>query len=578
MPRRKNGFIDRAQASTYQLVHEPTQGKESEKVLLPVNVTTAEPVPDGVVNNSSRHALNLGQASSSPTSGENFQKQTYELGEFGFPDDGYDYSKHFRTIGGGGGVFMDAGTGMPNPEAVSSSAVSRGGSDAKSRMRKDEIAMKESVVKEPEKGNGGEHPWMSAEDVQSKMQAMEEIQRDRKRDKDLDELFAALDEDGLLEVPAIQHEENVGVQNSNIASGYVDNDGLLDSLDDDFVRLASEQPTVEDNQPVNLEGIIEKYREPRLLDEQFENFMRGYELDSDDEDEDYETDLLNKVIQSDDYQPHVTSEEFEQLFGDNGLMDGIEGLKIKVSHDDDAEPKNDDTTHSDPMVPSSERVQEFSTYTAAEFERGMEGLLQSYNRVSGEKVLEAFDGIDVAREAILRAGEEEKARIDMQNELGLDESDGHDSELDSKFDEMFKEPDEKWDCETIISTYTNLDNHPSVIDAPVSHKRRSVKTQPIIRLDPKTQAPADFMPNASAPASSSIAMDFGSRREVVHSSAGRNKDESKEEKKARKAAVKEVARERRALKSEMRKAFGAEHVKQDRHATALGTSKVSIQF
>ena len=36
-----------------------------------------------------------------------YNRRDWELGEYGFPDDGFDYSKYFKPIGGGAGVFVD---------------------------------------------------------------------------------------------------------------------------------------------------------------------------------------------------------------------------------------------------------------------------------------------------------------------------------------------------------------------------------------------------------------------------------------------------------------------------------------
>lgn len=39
---------------------------------------------------------------------EEIDLREYEVGEYGFPLDGYDYSKHFKVMGGQGAVFMQA--------------------------------------------------------------------------------------------------------------------------------------------------------------------------------------------------------------------------------------------------------------------------------------------------------------------------------------------------------------------------------------------------------------------------------------------------------------------------------------
>lgn len=51
-------------------------------------------------------------------------------------------------------------------------------------------------------------------------------------------------------------------------------------------------------------------------------------------------------------------------------------------------------------------------------------------------------------------------------------------------DEAEEEKKERWDCETILSTYSNLENHPRLIRA------RDNKPVPRITLDPRTGLPS----------------------------------------------------------------------------------------
>lgn len=571
MPRKKHPFINRAKARTYQLVHRA--GADSDNVapvLVPVETSASS------LNQTGLNADDLGAYQRmEEIDGEalvSYRKADFELGEFGFADDGYDYSKHFKTIGGSGGVFMDAVTGMPNPEAVTGESRARGAAASAT----DIILLKEDIDKLATEDVGME-TWRRKEDFLRHQKAIEAIKKERKRNKDLDQVIAALDSDGELDSNDVE-EDGIDIDELLLQS---DDDGILE---DDFIATANKANDIVEDTKDQLDGVLEEYREPRLLDEQFEKFMKGYAYPDNEEDgdEDYfpSADLAD-VNDLGEFEAHLTNEEMENVFDKNGLLDGFSGLKITVEEEKDTLQDRDQNDHlaalPGPSDAAVSRTAEFQEFADAEFERGMKGLLDSYNRVSAVEALEAIDGVDVALEAIARAEEQEKAKIDQRINDGLDEeSDGHDSELEAKLDEMFAEPEEKWDCETILSTYSNLDNHPSVIDAPIRRKQRSVQKQPVIRLDPRTQAPADYMPMSMSGGGGP--MDFGSRREGGQEVHTRSRNESKEQKKARKAAVKEAARERRALKSEMKKAFGSEQNKQSRHATAMGTSKVAVQF
>lgn len=568
MPRRKRTFIDRSRAKTFQLVH-GSDDRPSQQVFVPQDETASPssgPSSQQVISAAEFHA--------------SYDQNSYELGEYGFPADGYNYSQHFRVIGGGGGVYMDAVTGKPKPEAVSSSSARRNEKD--SVLRKESVVLRDSFAADDDEPHVAPESWRNPEDVESSRQAIEDIKRDRRINKDIDAVIAALDTDGELELSTseVDAESNAETLDSTIQDTLEDDSDLLD---DDFITAANgatEDTGYDADAGVRiLDGVVEEYREPRLLDAKFEQFMQGFELDStDEEEEELKAELLEQKERT---------EEFAAIFQENGvdefweeeeeLLHDLSGLQI-----DEAETQGNTDHHSADQDNEgedleSEKAREFRTLQEAEFERGMTGLLDSYKRVSADDAFAAVDGLRGAREAITRAEDEEKDLIELENTLGGHESDGHDSELDSHFDELYQGKEQQWDCETIISTYSNLENHPSVIDAPASIKRRSVKAQPIIRLDPRTQAPAEFMPEVGAGRLYGETADYGSKRTKVANSV-RTKGESAEEKRARKAAVKEAARERRALKSEMKKAFGAENVKQSKHATALGTSKVTMKF
>ncbi|KAL3372193.1 hypothetical protein AABB24_008639, partial [Solanum stoloniferum] len=56
-----------------------------------------------------------------------------------------------------------------------------------------------------------------------------------------------------------------------------------------------------------------------------------------------------------------------------------------------------------------------------------------------------------------------------------------------------------WDCETIVSTYSNLDNHPGKIVAPEARRKKLLpaisEASPIISLKGKANLPVDYLPS-----------------------------------------------------------------------------------
>lgn len=598
MPRRKRTFIHRSNAQTFQLVHQPTADEPNRHVLLSKNSLLPDDCQSGSLDSGK------GPITSSTQFDETYKSNDFELGEYGFPDDGYDYSQHFRAIGGGGGVFIDAYTGLPNPDAVTRPSSS--GPPTKNRKEEstglvtlrgsdDETSLTEHEEKDKKAD------WRAAEDVLMRENAIQEIRRARRHHEDLEHVFAALDSDGELESNSSEDKDNVLDQQDERDSPAESGHSETELLEDDFILKAdvtdtcgaSEMASRQTDEKSDFHGVQPKFREPRLLDAQFEEFMRKYDLESSETDEEVED--LKRVAQrkseGEDEAGTILAllaeNEKEALGFDVGLDDKdlipeFSGLQLDKDGSDGGESNFRSDNESGGGIGESNHdmrgVAPLAGFVNTEFEQGMDGLLESYARVPMQEALYAVDGVEGARLALLRQESEERSRLEQLDELRI-ESDGHDSDLDTLFDEMYKEKDGHWDCETILTTYSNLENHPSIIDAPVGRSRKSSQSRSVIRLDPRTQAPAEFMPTSSNQAPSSAqAVDYGSRRDVTPSRNVRSKDESKSAKKARKAAVKEAARERRLLKSEMKKAFGAENLQQGKHSAALGNAKVAVKF
>ncbi|KAL1712809.1 Low temperature viability protein-domain-containing protein [Schizophyllum commune] len=147
--------------------------------------------------------------------------------------------------------------------------------------------------------------------------------------------------------------------------------------------------------------------------------------------------------------------------------------------------------------------------------------------------------------------------------------DPNDDELSSDSED---EKEDQWDCESILSTYSNLENHPRLIRARESATRRTKKAAvPHIALDPKTGLPI-VTPPSSAPHTKSAPHARTSKPSFDDESSGsdteteatnrqtiaRPKNETAEEKKARKAAVKAERQARRVEKKATKEQFDAE--------------------
>uniref|UniRef100_A0A061QKM3 Protein LTV1 n=1 Tax=Tetraselmis sp. GSL018 TaxID=582737 RepID=A0A061QKM3_9CHLO len=113
-------------------------------------------------------------------------------------------------------------------------------------------------------------------------------------------------------------------------------------------------------------------------------------------------------------------------------------------------------------------------------------------------------------------------------------------------------PVEKWDCESILSLRSNLDNHPRCISEPRRGGRPFPAGREKIELSAKTGLPI----NRQSGGATAMSSDGSSGDAVsIATSSVRRKDESREEKKARKAAVKEAQRQARARKKDLKQMF-----------------------
>lgn len=126
-------------------------------------------------------------------------------------------------------------------------------------------------------------------------------------------------------------------------------------------------------------------------------------------------------------------------------------------------------------------------------------------------------------------------------------AEGYEVEDDNKdvvLVEESSDESEVWDCETIVSMYSNLDNHPGKIEAPgVTRKKKLSETvsavlsssSQIIPLRGKEKLPVDFLPGGRKPATEKV-----KGQSIAKTEQYKRKQhglESKEEKKERKVSV-----------------------------------------
>ncbi|CAN6289319.1 unnamed protein product [Urochloa humidicola] len=142
---------------------------------------------------------------------------------------------------------------------------------------------------------------------------------------------------------------------------------------------------------------------------------------------------------------------------------------------------------------------------------------------------------------------------------------------------------EIWDCETIVSTFSNLDNHPGKIETPGIPRRRiprvfpgeTATTNDIIKLHGKEKLPVEYLPQRKRGGEKEKKVKLAEASTADKFKKGAEK-ETKEEKKARKAAVKEEKREARKAKKELKGLYKSETQKAQKVAAVTGPSSIRL--
>lgn len=165
---------------------------------------------------------------------------------------------------------------------------------------------------------------------------------------------------------------------------------------------------------------------------------------------------------------------------------------------------------------------------------------------------------------LVSAALEESVSSDEEKELVL--------ESDSDSDER------RWDCESIVTTYSTLDNHPGKIcdfrKASSKSTRCYEDNESVIRLRGKQQIPLDYLPKrgSSQRDEKSKSSDQGKNVNIIR----RRAEETKEEKRARKAAIKEEKRSARASKKDMKLMYKDESQRAQRTAAFTGPATLHL--
>lgn len=157
--------------------------------------------------------------------------------------------------------------------------------------------------------------------------------------------------------------------------------------------------------------------------------------------------------------------------------------------------------------------------------------------------------------------------------------------IDQTFDYFKPQPVEKWDCETIVSTYSNIDNHPTVLSvgkgsSKYKGKRAHEPAVPatgIIELSKKTGMPLGVLgTREKAKELHSKAESEAAQEQIRNAGEARAKTETAEERRERKAKVREEKREKREQKMALKTAFRDEGKMAAKTLSGIGSTQQSV--
>ncbi|XP_069582018.1 protein LTV1 homolog [Ranitomeya imitator] len=151
---------------------------------------------------------------------------------------------------------------------------------------------------------------------------------------------------------------------------------------------------------------------------------------------------------------------------------------------------------------------------------------------------------------------------DLEHKPDLDLIEEDEEEKEEMQTVVIEDPHEKWDCESILSTYSNLYNHPQMIKDPPKAK--------LIKVSTKTGIPLGVLPERGLTAKQVERMEMINGGDLPKvSTQPRSNHETTDERKARKQAIKEERKERRMEKKANTQAFKMEKSRQEKEQLNL---------
>ncbi|PIA16122.1 hypothetical protein COEREDRAFT_81560 [Coemansia reversa NRRL 1564] len=342
------------------------------------------------------------------------------------------------------------------------------------------------------------------------------------------------------------------------------------------------QPYMDHNVREVLEALEDEDDDAEGFDDGFLKKLNADVLDSDDEDaqgdgggmfdddddDDFDADdVFAQVVRMKEQRQHTYSDEYSEEGGSfegdvastgfsmsSSAMYRNDKLTLLDEHFDKVEAmyQREDTDSEEERYDSDgQYIAEYDSdgnekiSTRPDFENVLDEFLTKYER-TGKKMQVIVDGgsgagkLDTYRAEFLdgrKPQDQSRREMAQAGQRMVDEDEG--GQVDAELDEMFREKEQaRWDCQSILSTYSTLDNHPAII-----HEGNNT---PRIRVSGKSGFPV-----VEGTHDESTGREKGGENKGV----ARRRDETPDEKRARKKQQQDEKRARREQKKDTREEY-----------------------
>ncbi|CDW89648.1 UNKNOWN [Stylonychia lemnae] len=378
-----------------------------------------------------------------------------------------------------------------------------------------------------------------------------------------------------------------------------DDEGEYDELEDDFLMLANEgkaaivvvesnnEKKINDNQPefANKGVVIVRDEEEEKLKAMREKYKKqlgiGQPKENEEDDEDYEDVDGDEEDEDDEEEKEIDEGDFDQVLENEYADDQIGEAPDAEQQDLITKEMLDEAV--DEFI-ESQKLRDRKLYKEFKPDGAPEEpipQLKTKAQIDAEEAETETEKAELRRKALF-LGEKLQLELD-ERDVDFEERDCYDHSSDDE---------QKWDCNTILSTFTNTDNHPGVIKTTRTvkvnnkkmelHKQFKVPIEGLMameidvpretkKLKKNAKGPYEQVEEIESEGSSS------GNEDQDQKDGAEGESDPKDLKKQRKLQQKQEKRDKRKLKKELKLAFKTQNTKLVKATTTeIGALKTGV--